>query len=51
MKALAQPDVKEKLQAQGAQLLTSTPEQYAAYLDTELDRWDEVVKSSGIQFE
>jgi len=51
MKALSSPDAIEKLQAQGAQLLKSTPQEYAAYLDKELNRWEEVVKSSGVQAE
>jgi tripartite-type tricarboxylate transporter receptor subunit TctC len=49
MKALASPDAAEKLQAQGAQILKSTPQEYAAYLDKELERWEKVVKSSGVQ--
>jgi tripartite-type tricarboxylate transporter receptor subunit TctC len=49
MQALSSPDVIEKLQAQGAQLLKSTPEEYARYLDKELTRWEQVVKSSGVQ--
>jgi tripartite-type tricarboxylate transporter receptor subunit TctC len=50
-KALASSEVREKLQAQGAELLGSTPEQYAAYLKSEIERWDKVVKSSGVQFD
>ena len=51
MKALAAPDVREKLQAQGAEILGSTPEQYAAYIKAEIERWGLVIKSSGVQFD
>lgn len=48
MKALADPEVKEKLEVQGAQILGSTPEEYGKYLRSELRRWNEVIKSSGV---
>jgi tripartite-type tricarboxylate transporter receptor subunit TctC len=48
-KALASPEVRRKLQAQGAELLGSTPEQYAAYLKSEVERWSKVIKSSGVE--
>ena len=51
MKALAAPDVREKLQAQGAEILGSTPEQYAIYIKAEIERWGLVIKSSGVQFD
>jgi tripartite-type tricarboxylate transporter receptor subunit TctC len=51
MKALAAPEVRDKLQAQGAEILGSTPEQYAAYLKAEIERWGKVIKSSGVQFD
>lgn len=51
LKALAAPDVREKLQAQGAEILGSTPEQYAAYIKAEIERWGKVIKASGVQFD
>ena len=46
MQIIALPEVKEKLLSHGAQVLGSTPEQYASYLDAEIKRWDKVVKES-----
>ena len=51
MKALGTTEVREKLLAQGAEILGSTPEQYAAYLKSEIERWGKVIKSSGVQFD
>ena len=46
MQIIALPEIKEKLLSHGAQVLGSTPEQYASYLDAEMKRWDKVVKES-----
>ena len=46
MTVIMNPEIKEKLLSQGAQVLGSTPEQYGAYLASEIKRWDAVVKSS-----
>ena len=50
-KALASDDVKAKLSAQGAELLGSTPEEYAAYLKAELARWEMAIRKSGVKQE
>lgn len=49
LKALASDDVKAKLSAQGAELLGSTPQEYAAYLKSELARWEKAIKTSGVK--
>ena len=46
MTVIMNPEIKEKLLSQGAQVLGSTPEEYGAYLASEIKRWDAVVKSS-----
>jgi tripartite-type tricarboxylate transporter receptor subunit TctC len=46
MTVIMNPEIKDKLLSQGAQVLGSTPEQYGAYLANEIKRWDAVVKSS-----
>jgi tripartite-type tricarboxylate transporter receptor subunit TctC len=45
--ALSTPAVRERLQAQGAVPVGSTPEQFAAFIHAEHDKWAVVVKASG----
>ena len=44
---LVQPAVKERLVGQGLDPVGGTPEQFAAYLKTEIAKWAVVVKASG----
>jgi tripartite-type tricarboxylate transporter receptor subunit TctC len=44
-------DVREKLAAQGAEALTMTPEQTAAYIKNEIAKWGKVVRDSGAMVE
>jgi tripartite-type tricarboxylate transporter receptor subunit TctC len=46
-KVLQMPDVKERLFNQGLETLTSTPEQFAAYIKSETAKWAKVIKESG----
>jgi tripartite-type tricarboxylate transporter receptor subunit TctC len=46
-KALATPEMKEKLLAQGAIPSGNTPQQFAAFIDAENKKWQPVVKASG----
>jgi tripartite-type tricarboxylate transporter receptor subunit TctC len=46
-KAMAAPDVREKLNAQGAEAVGSTPEEFRAYIAAEIDKWGKVVRASG----
>jgi tripartite-type tricarboxylate transporter receptor subunit TctC len=50
-KALATPELKEKLTAQGAIPSGSTPQQFAAHIDAELKKWQPVVKASGAKID
>jgi len=45
--ALAVPEVRERLLAQGFDLIGSTPEQFGAYVRAELPKWARVVKAVG----
>ena len=51
MKALQSPDVRQKLALQGAEPLGSTPEAYGEYIQKELNRWEMVVKQTGVTLE
>lgn len=46
-KALNAPAVRERLQAQGAEPVGNTPEQFAALIRAETAKWAKVVKDSG----
>ena len=48
-KALRLPDVKQRMDASGFDALTSTPEEYGAFLRGEVDKWAKVVKAAGIR--
>ena len=45
--ALKQPDVADKLQSEGGEILGGTPEQFSALLRAEVPRWAKIVKESG----
>jgi len=47
VKILQTQDVKERLNSQGFEIRTSTPEQFAAYLKSEIVKWAKIVKDSG----
>jgi len=48
LKALAAPEVRASLAAQGAEPRGTSPEAYGKYVAQELDRWRKVVKDSGV---
>jgi len=47
VKVLAHPDVKKKINEQGAEVYSETPEQFAAFIQAESVKWGKVVKESG----
>jgi len=47
--ALKSPDVVKQFSAQSAQIVASSPEQFAAYIRAETQKWAKVVKAAGIK--
>ena len=45
------PDVSEFLVSQGNEIAASTPEQFGAYIATELAKWSKVIKEAGLRAE
>ena len=48
-KILQTPDMKESLAAQGAEVRLMSPDEFAAFIRREKDRWAKVVKDAGIK--
>ena len=49
VKIMHAPDMKEKLAASGTDALTSTPEEFAAYLRQEIAKWGDVVRKAKLK--
>jgi tripartite-type tricarboxylate transporter receptor subunit TctC len=49
VKIMHSPELKEKLAATGTDPLTSTPEEFAAYIKREITKWGEVIRKAGIK--
>ena len=50
-RALAMPDVKQRLENLGYEIVASPPDVFAAYIKTEIAKWSKVVKASGAKAE
>lgn len=50
-KALHSPDLKTRLEQEGADIVGNTPEQAMAIVRGELDKWAEVIRKTGIKAE
>jgi tripartite-type tricarboxylate transporter receptor subunit TctC len=51
VKVLQMPEVREKIAAEGAAVLSGTPDQFTAFLKDEIVKWGKVVKDSGAKVE
>ena len=47
--ALKSPDVRKQLAAEGTQIVASTPDQFAAYIRSETEKWARVARAAGIK--
>lgn len=50
-KVLQLPEVQQRLTADGGQIITSTPDEMAAHISREIDRFAKIVKDSGAKVE
>ena len=51
IRAVNAPDVRQRLEGVGADIIGNTPEQYAAFIRNEIDKWAKVIKAAGIKGE
>jgi tripartite-type tricarboxylate transporter receptor subunit TctC len=49
LKILQRPDIKTRFAAEGAEGLGSTPEEFGAYIKSEIERWGRVIKAAGVR--
>jgi tripartite-type tricarboxylate transporter receptor subunit TctC len=48
-KALASPDIKERLAPQGFTPVASSPEAFAALIRHDMDRWGQVIRAANLK--
>jgi tripartite-type tricarboxylate transporter receptor subunit TctC len=49
VRILNSPEVKDRILKQGVEVQTSTPEQFDAFVKSEVARWANVIKDAGIK--
>jgi len=47
VKLMGSPDARERIGALGADIMTNTPEQFAAYIRSEQVKWAQAIRESG----
>jgi tripartite-type tricarboxylate transporter receptor subunit TctC len=48
VRILALPDVKQRMADLGAEIVANTPQQFSAFVRSEVARWGKVIKAAGI---
>jgi len=48
-RALRSADMKERMTAEGLEVVGSTPEEFASYIRSETEKWTQVIKAAGIK--
>ena len=48
-RAVRSADMKERMTAEGLEVVGSTPEEFASYIRAETEKWTQVIKSAGIK--
>lgn len=51
VKILKMPDVQEKLAGLGAQIVATSPDEFATYLKAEIDKWGKVARESNVRLD
>ena len=51
VKAMNTSEMKDRLASQGAAVMTNTPEQFAAFIKSEIGKWGQIVKASGARLD
>jgi tripartite-type tricarboxylate transporter receptor subunit TctC len=51
IKALQTQDIKDKMEAQGAEPVGSSPDEFKAFVKTEIDKWEQVIIKSGAKMD
>jgi tripartite-type tricarboxylate transporter receptor subunit TctC len=49
VKALAAPELNERLASEGAEPATNTPEEFAAFIKAEIVKWGKVARAAGVE--
>jgi tripartite-type tricarboxylate transporter receptor subunit TctC len=51
IKALQSADIKEKMEAQGAEPVGNSPEEFRSFVKSEIDKWEQVIVKSGAKMD